>query len=270
MQFQKMIAAWLATLTLCALFLSSTQSRAEVPDILGANDSIKVTVLQNPDLTTEARLSAQGSIRMPLIGPVNLSGLSTDQAADRIAQKLQQGQFLKNPQVTVALLQVRSRQVSVLGQVARPGRYALDEATTRVTDMLAVAGGITPTGDETVTIVSHRDGQPKKFTINVNDMYRNADTATNIEVANGDMIYVQRAPVFYIYGQVQKAGSYRLEGNLNVLQAVSLGGGITPRGTERGMKIHRRAADGSLAKIEAKPFDLVQPDDVIYVSESLF
>lgn len=268
--------SWLAALTILAALFGTTPAAAQatatatVNDILGPSDTVRVTILQNPDLTTEARLTAQGSLRMPLVGNIDLNGLSSEAAAARIAQRYQDGQFLKDPQVTVTIMQVRSRQVSVLGQVARPGRYAIDDSSTRVTDMLALAGGIVAGGDDVVTVVTNRDGQPRKFTINLVDMYRSADITANVELVNGDMIFVQRAPVFYIYGEVQKAGAYRLDSNINVMQAISLGGGITPRGTERGMKIHRRAADGSLAKIDVRPSDMIQADDVIYVSESLF
>ena len=81
---------------------------------------------------------------------------------------------------------------------------------------------------------------------------------------------MRRAPVFYIYGEVQRAGTYRLEPNTSVMHAISVGGGITARGTERGLKINRRAADGTLTKIDAQLGDPVRADDIIYVSESLF
>jgi polysaccharide export outer membrane protein len=99
---------------------------------------------------------------------------------------------------------------------------------------------------------------------------RSGDMKANFDIQGGDTIYVQRAPVFYIYGEVQKAGSYRLEQNMSVMQALSVGGGVTPRGTERGLKIHRRNGDGKIVRVEAQPTDLVQADDVIYVRESLF
>jgi polysaccharide export outer membrane protein len=121
-----------------------------------------------------------------------------------------------------------------------------------------------------VTVITHRNGKNEKLVVNVPSMYRSADLTANLDLENGDTFFVQRAPVFYIYGEVQHAGAYRLEDNLNVLQALSLGGGITARGTERGMKIHRLGADGSLAKIDVQPADKVLPDDVLYIKESLF
>lgn len=249
---------------------SVVPSYAAANDVLGPGDSIRVTVFQNPDLTTEARISAQGMIRMPLIGEVELKGLTPPQATNRIAKRLKDHQILKEPEVNLTLLQVRSRQVSVLGQVTRPGRYPLDDTSSRLIDVLAQAGGIAPTGDDTVTVITNRNGKTEKIGVNVSSMYRSADLTSNFELENGDTVYVQRAPVFYIYGEVQRAGAYRLEDNLNVVQALSLGGGVTPRGTERGMKIHRRGADGTLAKIDANPSDKLLADDVLFVKESLF
>ena len=87
---------------------------------------------------------------------------------------------------------------------------------------------------------------------------------------NGDTVYVQRAPVFYIYGEVQRAGAYPLAPVMTVMQAIAVGGGITPRGTQRGVKVERKASDGKVQTIEAALTDRLEPDDVVYVRESLF
>jgi polysaccharide export outer membrane protein len=239
-------------------------------ETLGPGDTVRITVFQNPDLTTEARLSERGAIVFPLVGEVALGGRSPTDAGNHIADRLKQGQFLKNPQVNVAVVQVRSRQVAVLGHVVKPGRYPLDDNSSRITDLLALAGGVAPTGDDVVTVILQRGDAVARHVIDVPAMYRTGKLESNIEVQNGDTIYVQPAPVFYIYGEVQRAGSYRLQPNMAVMHALSLGGGLTPRGTERGMVIQRRLPDGTQRKIEAKPSDVVQPDDVIHVRESLF
>jgi polysaccharide export outer membrane protein len=252
-----------------AMLFTVRAAQAEASDALGPGDSIRVTVFGNPDLTTETRVAARGTIRMPLIGEVDLNGATPSEAATRIAGRLKRGQFLKDPQVTVNLLQMRSRQVSVLGQVARPGRYALEDHA-RLTDALALAGGITAAGGEMVSVMSPHGNNRVKQVVNVAEMYRAADAAANIELRNGDTVYVERAPVFYIYGEVQHAGAYRIDGDINVMQAISLGGGITPRGTERGLSIRRRMPNGGVEQIDVKPSDRVRADDVIYVKESLF
>jgi polysaccharide export outer membrane protein len=115
-----------------------------------------------------------------------------------------------------------------------------------------------------------RNGKTSKLEINVPTMYRTGDLSRNLELHNGDTIFVQRAPVFYIYGEVQRAGAYRIEPLMTVMQALSVGGGVTPRGTDRGLKIRRKTADGKFQAIDAHLTDPVQPDDVIYVRESLF
>jgi len=261
---------WFALLAAVALFMFAIQAGAASRETLGAGDTIRVTVFQNPDLTTEVRISERGTIVFPLIGEIALGGQTPVGAGNRIAAQLKQGNFMKDPQVNVSVVQVRSRQVSVLGNVARPGRYALDDTNLTLTDILALAGGISPGGADTVTVVTNRNGSEKKLEINVPEMIAKGTMSANFEIQNGDTIYVQRAPVFYIYGEVQRAGAYRLEPDMIVMHALSLGGGLTPRGSDRGLAIHRRMPDGAVRKIDAKLFEAVRPDDVIYVKESLF
>jgi polysaccharide biosynthesis/export protein len=263
-------ARWLAALIGLVMAVSAVPSYAQSREALGAGDTVRITVFQNPDLTTETRISEGGTILFPLIGQVDVNGQSPAAAANRIAEALKSGNFMKNPQVSLSVITVRSRQVSVLGHVVRPGRYPLDDVTTSITDILALAGGIAPTGDDIVTAVVSRNGKATKVEIDVARMYRNGDLTSNFQVQAGDTIFVHRAPVFYIYGEVTRSGSYRLEPNLAVVQALSLGGGLTPRGTERGLMIHRRGPDGTLQKIDARLSDAVRADDVIYVKESLF
>jgi len=242
----------------------------QTKETLGAGDSIRITVFQNPDMTTETRISPKGSIVFPLIGEVAMDGLTPAQAGSRIADQLKRGRFIVNPQVAVAIVQVRSRQVSVLGQLMRPGNYVLEDTSSRLTDILTLAGGISPTGADTVTVLRRNGGKPEKREINVPAIFRGGDPATNIEIESGDTIFVERAPVFYIYGEVQRAGAYRLEPHTIVMHALSMGGGLTARGTERGIGIHRRQPNGKFTKLDAKLTDAVQADDIVFVRESLF
>jgi len=235
---------------------------------LGMGDMVRITVFRNPDLTTEARVNERGTILFPMIGEVPVAGLTPSQAGARIAEKLRTGRFVVNPEVTVAIAQVNSRQVSVLGNVNKPGRYPLDAINVKLTDVLATAGGVAPTGADLVTIVSATNG--KKADVDLAAMFRNGDLSKNVELQPGDTIYVHRAPMVYVYGEVQKGGAYRLEPHMTVMQAIALASGITPRGTERGIKLSRRDATGNVKKIDVALTDGVEPDDVIYVRESLF
>lgn len=238
--------------------------------VLGPGDTIRVTVFQNPDMTTETRISEAGTITFPLVGEVQIGKLSTADAEARIASMLIKGGFLVKPQVNIAVTQVRSRQASVLGQVNKPGKYPLEDATVRVTDLLALAGGVLATGADTITLTTREEGKEIKRQINIPAILQSGDTSKNVEISNGDIIYVDRAPVFYIYGEVQKPGAYRLERGMSVMQGISLGGGLSPRGTLRGVRINRPAENGQVSALQVNLGDIVKEDDVIYVKESLF
>jgi polysaccharide export outer membrane protein len=264
-------AAWFAALLVVTLMLSAGRAfAAQSVDRLGIGDSVRVTVFQYPDLTTEARVSQRGTITFPLIGEVKIDGLTPASAGGEIARQLKRGKFLVNPQVHVVMTELRSRQVSVLGQVNKPGRYALDETSAKLTDILALAGGVSPLGADTVSVVLNRNGQAQKVEIDVAAMVRSGDLSKNIDIQHGDTIYVQRAPTFYIHGEVRRAGSYRYEENMTVMQAISVGGGLTERATERGINVNRRGPNGKLQRVEVSPTDRIQPEDVIHVKEGWF
>jgi polysaccharide export outer membrane protein len=225
---------------------------------LGIGDAVRVTVFQQPDLTTETRITEKGTVTLPLVGELKLAGLAPAAAGAEIAGALKRGNFLKNPQVSVEVVTLRSRQVSVLGLVARPGRYALDESSSRLADVIAAAGGIAATGADTVTVI--RDGKEHRVDV----------LGKPFALKGGETIHVERAPLFYIYGEVTRAGAYRLEPNMTVMQALATGGGITPRGSDRRLKLRRTGPDGKPVEADAGLRDLLQPNDVIYVRESLF
>ncbi len=236
---------------------------------LGPGDILKITVYNNPDLSVETRVSEGGSISFPLLGQVTVGGLPTAAAEKKIAGLLESGRYVKQPQVNIIVTLLQSQQVSVLGQVLRPGRYPID-STRNLMDLLALAGGIAADGGDSVTLLRKRDGKSSREVIDIVDIVRSGDARTDLTLSANDVVYVERAPHFFIYGEVQRPGVLRLERSMTVLQALAAGGGLTPRGTERGLRIKRRDAGGKLQIVEAHMDDLVQVDDVLYVKESLF
>lgn len=237
---------------------------------LGPGDIIRIQVFQNPDLTLETRVAESGVITYPLIGAVNVVGITTADAEKRIAKQLKEGGFVQQPQVSVMLVQNRGNQVSVLGQVNRPGRFPLETTNTRLTEMLAIAGGIAVTGADTVIIVGLRGGKSFRKEIDVAGLFLGNRMDDDMTVAGGDVIYVHRAPMFYIYGEAQRPGSFRVERGMTVMQALAQGGGPTVRGTENRLRLHRRGADGAIVQSSPVLTDPIQPDDVLYINESLF
>lgn len=238
--------------------------------LLSVGDAIRIQVFQNPDLTVETRVAQNGIVTFPLVGSVVLGGLSIPNAESKLADALRTGGFLKQPQVNISLIQVRGNQISVLGQVNRPGRFALETTNLRVSDALALAGGTTSNGDDTVILSGIRNGTPFRQTIDIPALFLGAATAEDVIVAPGDTLYVHRAPVFYIYGEAQRNGPYRIERGMTVMQGLATGGGPTTRGTESRLVLYRKDAKGAVQKISPELTEPLQANDVIYVRESLF
>lgn len=261
----KRLALWI--LTACLAFGAGFAAAADV--LLGAGDVLRISVYGSPDLSLETRVSEAGEITFPLVGTVAVGGLAVSSAEKKIGGLLESGGFLRKAQVNIIVTTLQSQQVSVLGQVNRPGRYPLEGKRTLM-DMLAMAGGLGTEGGDAVSLIRKRGGTTSKEVVDIVDMVRTGDFKRDLDLAGNDVVYVERAPRFYIYGEVQRPGAFRLERAMTVLQALSVGGGLTQRGTERGIRIKRRDADGKLQILDAKHDDLLQVDDVVYVKESLF
>jgi len=232
-------------------------------------DSIRITIFQNPNMTLEARVAEDGTIAYPLIGRIQIGGMTLPSAESAIAKALEAGKFLNRPQVSIVPLLIIGNQVSVLGLVNRPGRFPLEGSTTRISEVIAIAGGISAAGADTAIVRGTRSGKPYQTEIDIAALFLSKDD-NDVVVRPGDVIYVHRAPMFYVYGEVQKPGSYRVERGMTMRQALVQGGGLTSRGTERGVRLHRRSAAGELQVLRPALDDLVRSDDVLYVGESIF
>ena len=237
---------------------------------LGDGDNIRISVFENPNLTLETRISESGMITFPLIKTAKIGGMTIAAAEKTIATALNDGGFIRQAQVSILVLKNLGNQVSVLGFVGKPGRFPLETFNTRLSEMVAMAGGVALGGADVAIVTGMRDGKPFRKQINIAGMFLDKKLEDDLVVAGGDVIYIDRQPVFYIYGEVQRPGSFRIERNMTVRQALVQGGGVTARGTERGLVVHRRDADGKLKDTSVNLNDPVQPDDVLEVGESLF
>ena len=239
--------------------------------VLGVGDMIRISVYQNPDLTVESgRISEVGLVNFPLIGSVKLGGETISASEQKIAKMLRDGGFVLRPQVTIQVAQIRSAVISILGQVGKPGRYPIETVGSKVSEMIASTGGVAPGGADVITLVGTRNGRSVKLDIDLPAILQSGKAELDIAVENGDILYVDRAPSAYIYGEVQRPGVFRLERGMSLMQVMAQAGGLTPRGTERGIKVHRRDASGVVSILDVQLNDSVVRDDVIYVKESLF
>lgn len=251
--------------------VDAAASAPAVDYTLAGGDIISISVYQNPDLSISARVSENGNITFPLLGSVKVGGLTIPDAETRIANGLSKGGFVKQPHVSIMLASLRGNQIDVIGQVNKPGRYPLETTGMRLTDALALAGGISATGADSVVVIGEREGKPFRYEVDVPTLYGvKGLSSSNMIMSNGDTIFVDRAPVFYIYGEVRHPGALRLERDMTIVQGVAAGGGVTGRGTLRGIRVKRRDESG---KLKESTIDLdapLQPNDVVYVRESLF
>ena len=238
---------------------------------IGAGDTLHITVYQSPDLSIDARVNEAGDISYPLLGRVNFGGLTINAAEARLAQALKRGEIVKDPQVIIVVTNVRANQVNVLGQVGKPGRLPLDLAGMRLTEVISLAGGIIAgAGSDTIVLIGRRNGQTYRYEADLPKIFAPGGSNDDIVVMPGDTIWVDRAPQIYLYGEIQHPGALRLERGMTVMQAIAAGGGATPRGTLKGLKISRRGPDGRIQTIEPSMEDTLKDGDVMYIRESLF
>lgn len=237
---------------------------------LGVGDAVNVQVYGKPELTTTTYVSDDGTLTVPLAGSVPVLGVSPAKAAQRIAYAFRKGNFLVDPQVTVFLTQSRSQQVSVLGAVKAPGRFAVDTKTT-VLDVLAEAGGITEDGADAVVLLRpDKEGKVRRLSIDLKGLGDKDMPLPTLRLRGGDSIFVPPARQFFIHGEVKLPNMYRLEPGMTVVQAISRGGGIGPRGSTKRIEIKRRKPNGTYVTLDGKLNDPVKANDVILVKESFF
>jgi polysaccharide export outer membrane protein len=262
--------AALLALLIMLLDARSTTALAEQEYLLVDGDILRISVFKNPEMSLDARISETGAISYPLIGSVQVAGLTLPAAEQKLEKMLRDGGFVVNPQVNILLTQALGNLVSVIGEVKTAGRYSLEASGGHLSGMLASAGGITPTGGDVAIVTGTRGGKPFRKEVDIVKMSSSGNSQDDIELHGGDTVFVAREPLFYIYGEVQKPGQYRLERNMTAMQALATGGGVTGKGTQRGIVRHRRASNGSVKEESVNLDDDVQDQDVIYVKQAIF
>jgi len=256
-------------LGLLLICLASFPAFAESEYLLGGGDTVNITVYDQPDLSTEARISQDdGAITYPLLGNVTIAGLTPEAAGKKIASLLKEKGILKFPEVTLSVKDYVSQTIPVMGQVNQPGEYTL-RGESRVVDLIAQAGGVKDDAADVIIAVKRENGQQVRHEIDLLRFYA-GDMSQNIKVSEGDFILVPKMDTFYIHGEVKRPGSYRLERGMTAMQALSVGGGLTERGSLRGMKVTRTKADGSTEEVSVGLTDKLEPNDVLFVKERLF
>ncbi|MBI5025704.1 MAG: SLBB domain-containing protein [Nitrospirae bacterium] len=239
--------------------------------LVGSQDVLKITVYEHPDLTTVVRVSEEGKITFPLIGELEVKNLSVQQIEKSIAKGLSAG-YITNPQVTVFIEQYKGQKVTVIGEVTKPGQYEIT-GPTFVSDAISMAFGMTKDAGYAITLLrkesTERGVHYKKIFIDVDRLFKDGDFTHNVKLQDRDVIYVPRVEFFYIYGEVNKPGVYRIEKGLTIKRAVSIAGGFTPKASKSRIEITRRQGEKDVIK-NGTLDELVQMDDAIMIKESIF
>lgn len=285
------LAPYLAILLVCG---SATGAQAQAPAMpstsappslaeggynVGPRDLLSVLVFGEPSVSGNYRVEADGGFSFPLIGRVTAVGRSLKATEEDIRVRLADG-FFRNPQVTVSVQEYGSQRVFVIGEVRTPGPYPLTGQTT-VLAAIAQAGSTTPTAGEDVVllrpktldasnapVLPGKDGGSELLRIKLRELQAGL-AGQNVTLQHGDTLYVPRAEVIFVTGQVRNAGSFPYQSGLTVLQALALAGGVTDRGSTSRLRI-TRLVDGKEMEIEPKRTDLVKPGDTIIVLERFF
>jgi polysaccharide export outer membrane protein len=268
----------LLTIALClvlALRVAGAQSAGDY--VIGPQDVLSITVFDQADLGGKYAVELDGSFSFPLIGRVQAGGMTIRDFETELKTRLADG-FFRNPQIAVAIEQYRSQRVFVTGEVRNPGTYPLTGDMTLI-EALAKAGSTTQNAsDEVLVVRGGKSGEAaaapgaegrETIRLNLQHLQSGAASAENLGLRDGDTIYVARAELTYVLGQVKNPGSYPIRSDTTVLQALSLAGGVTPTGAMNRTRIIR-ASDGAKTEIKAKLTDIVQPGDTIMVPERFF
>ncbi len=236
---------------------------------VGEGDVVKIKVYGHDDLTTVERVSGAGTIKFPLIGVVGVEGLSVSGLSEKIASLLADG-YIVMPQVSVFIEEFRSQKTAVMGEVKNPGLYELKGNTT-FHELLSMTGGLTKEAGDTAIIKRMSDeGSAVVNTIDLKRLLEEGDSSLNIPVFDGDTVYISRAGVVYVTGEVKKPDSYTVKEGTTVIQAVTMAGGLSDKAAEGRIRIIRKIDGVEKVIKKVKMDEKVLPDDVIVVPESYF
>ncbi len=239
--------------------------------IVGEGDILKITVYDHDDLTTLARVSGEGVVVFPLIGQVEVKGLTLSRITQRISALLADG-YVVNPQVSIFIQEFRSKKAFIMGEVNKPGLYVLPGQTTLLS-VLSEAGGLTKdSGDK--AIIKRKTDSPDRneniITVDLRSLVEKGDASLDVPITDGDSIYIPKARLFYINGEIKKPDAYKYTEGTTVIKAITMSGGFTDKASKGRVKIIRKVGGKEEVVEKVKMDEAVLPDDVIVVPESFF
>ena len=245
------------------------------PDVdyrVGPGDRLSVSVLQMPDLKSSVRVSQQGAISLPLLGIVQVSGLSAAEVEKKLADELRRT-YVKDPQVSVQVEEIESHPISVVGAVAEPGIFQV-RGPMNLLAVLSLAKGVSETAGNRVIVV-RAEGGAAPLDLDLTQLLESGDASLNVVVNPGDVVKVPSASLIYIVGEFKKPGAFPMPrgDRLTVLRALALGEGLGPTAAKKDAVIMRVGADGKQTEIGIRLDRIIkaeEPDPVLQANDVLF
>lgn len=240
---------------------------------IGAQDELKITVFDAEELTGSYRVDGDGFISFPLLGRIAVGGATLGETQEKLRMMLSKD-YIKNPQIRVDVAEYKSQSIIVSGEVRAPAEIRVTGAMTLLR-ALAQAGSPMSSASSELTIARQKKGvsgtpSPENAeVIRINWRDLQTGKVNDVTLQDGDIIFVPKAQTFFIEGYVRNGGTFVLEPGLSVEQAIALAGGLTERGTNRGIKA-TRTLNGKTSEVELKLSDTVQAGDVIHIKQRLF
>jgi polysaccharide export outer membrane protein len=248
---------------------------------IGSGDVLKITVWGHDDLTKDYPVNRDGMVPIPLVGQVKAQGLTTTQFAQRVRDLLEKD-YLVNPQVMVTVKEYLSSKVQVLGEAEKPGVFYLTGPTTLL-EILSKAGGLSKNAGKELLLVRSDGRAGSGGTIMRFDLRKiqAGDIKDNTQVHADDTILVPKSQAtFFVFGEVKKPGAYQLDKDTNVLEGITIAGGLTDKAAAGRTRVIRTTAKGQeilyvdvndiLKRGQNDKAIRLTENDVIVVPESFF
>ena len=277
----------LASCLLAGLFTASVAGAQTTPQptvssvpneyVVGTQDVLKVTVFDEPTMSGSYRVDSDGSFQYPMLGRVAATGMKPRDIAQFLKTKLEDG-YINHAQVTVDVEQFRSRSIFIVGEVRSPGKYPMTGDMTLI-EALAAAGSTTANASTEVLILRPRDStsaapltpdqmdQANVFRVSLAELQLGR-LSQNVALMEGDTILIPKAEKFFVTGHIKSPGAYTYERGPTVLQAISLAGGFTEKGSNRRIKVIR-TLKGKKVEQGVDLTDTIQPGDTLVIPQRL-
>ncbi|MDG5466854.1 polysaccharide export protein [Deltaproteobacteria bacterium IMCC39524] len=237
---------------------------------LGEGDVLRVGVYDHQDLSLTARIGGDGTILFPLIGQVEIAGLTAAEAGQKISRLLADG-YIINPQVSIFIEQFRNRKVVMMGAVTNPGLYELSGPTTLL-ELISKTGGLNSESGEIATI--HRqqqaEGSDELIQVDLKQLLEEGARDLDVLLRDGDNIFIAKADLVYVTGHVNNTDAYAVDDESTVLMMITRAGGFSKLAAKSRIRVVRKVGDEEKI-FEKVPMNMpVLPGDVIVVPESIF